>query len=670
MEVVRLRTGRRSKTRASLAVMASYVAASTARSLVEIRGWKPDVLHAHFAVPAGAAAWVASVATAVPYVLTVHLGDVPGGVPEKTAGWFRWVQPLSRSIWGRASAVVAVSEHTRGLAKRAYGIDPRVIPNGIELKNWPASASPGASPPAIVFVGRFQPQKNLLHLVEVLHRIRDKPWTALLVGDGPLRPAVETRLAEVGLQDRVTLTGWLPPAGADMALASADILFLPSLSEGLPVVGVQALAAGLAIVGSRAGGLAELIEDEVNGFAREFDRPGWLRRSAREPAGGSRAAVSHEGGEPCARRSLRRRTGRAGIRNRAAPGGAPKMSVRRYDFHGLACLEVQTRQPRAGRFFQEEFGFFESAAEDRTPDLRFRWGGPGLPQGLRRHSHKALARWGYRVDFGPTVEAAAQGNRWALPMVHHMMVHPLIRWSASRHGAVLLHAAAVVRKDRSLLIVGEGGSGKTTTSALLLSQADGGWQPHADDYVFLRSDGTSLCYPTRSHLYQNLLAWIPSVGDRLTSSERFRLRVLWAIRTGSQDRLKWPVRVGTDRLWPGQPVATRAQTGAVVLLRRTDASGTTLRRVEPAQVPFDDLIRMNFEEGRHFLGLLSAGTGRPPDEDWPADWRRRETDVLRQALRRTPTFVLEIPRPAGSGASSAETVTGLIEQAFESGRRP
>ena len=268
-EVIRLATGRRSRTRAGLPDMLRYVAASAVAGTRHVRRWKPAVLHAHFAVPAGAAAWFVHRVTGIPYVLTAHLGDVPGGVPEKTGGWFRWIQPWTPSIWRSAAAVVAVSQHTRALALQHYQVPVQVIPNGVDLARWkPASLEPG-HPPRLIFAGRFQPQKNVPGLVSLLHRLRDIPWTCEILGDGTERPEVEERIRGFGLQDRIRLPGWIDSAAVDARLGASDVLVLPSRQEGLPVVGVQALAAGLAIVGSRVGGLTELIEDGVNGRSCE-----------------------------------------------------------------------------------------------------------------------------------------------------------------------------------------------------------------------------------------------------------------------------------------------------------------------------------------------------------------------------------------------------------------
>ena len=298
VEILRVPTGRRSPSRASFAAMMGYILAAGVRGTWAALRWKPDVLHAHFAVPTGAAAWVVSWLTGRRYLLTVHLGDVPGGVPEKTGNWFRWVRRLTPPIWRRAAAVVAVSDFTRDLASREYKVPMRVIPNGVDLAGRPTRARPAGSPVQIVFVGRFQPQKNPLLLVDLLADVRDLDWDAVLIGDGPLRGKVEERIGRHRLGDRLRLTGWLPSEQAEDAMAQADVLLMPSRSEGLPVVGLQALAHGLAIVGSRVGGLGELIDDGVNGYGCEPDDvDGFrsaLRRCLADPAGlSAMKAASH-----------------------------------------------------------------------------------------------------------------------------------------------------------------------------------------------------------------------------------------------------------------------------------------------------------------------------------------------------------------------------------------
>jgi hypothetical protein len=91
---------------------------STLKGLKIIHQWKPDLIHAHFAVPAGAATFILSKITGIPYVLTIHDGDVPDAAPEKTAKWFRMTYPFSKSIWTNATQIIAVSEYVKELAEK------------------------------------------------------------------------------------------------------------------------------------------------------------------------------------------------------------------------------------------------------------------------------------------------------------------------------------------------------------------------------------------------------------------------------------------------------------------------------------------------------------------------------------------------------------------------
>jgi glycosyltransferase involved in cell wall biosynthesis len=266
VSIERLPSGRRNAFQASLAEMARYNWQAFSAGRKMFRAWRPDVIHAHFAVPAGAAAFALSRLSRVPYVLTAHLGDVPGAVPEKTDRWFKWIQPFTPPIWRGAARVVAVSEFTRRMALEHYDIPVQVIPNGVELAALPqrAPAQPGC--PRIVFAARFMEQKNPAHLVQALARVRELPWKCAMLGDGPLLESVRESVRATGLGERITLPGWVTPEQVLSEFSHSDLMVLPSRSEGLSVVGVQALGMGLAMLLSDAGGNLELVRQGENGF--------------------------------------------------------------------------------------------------------------------------------------------------------------------------------------------------------------------------------------------------------------------------------------------------------------------------------------------------------------------------------------------------------------------
>jgi glycosyltransferase involved in cell wall biosynthesis len=251
---------------AGFITMLAYVLAGLWAGFRLIRHDRPDIIHTHFAVPSGALAWTLSMLTGVPYILTAHLGDVPGGVPEKTGKWFRWVKPFTYPIWNRAKRVIAVSEHTRQLALQHYSVNVEVIPNGADVKSLSPSKIKVNTPPCLVFAGRFMLQKNPLAIIQTLSQLKDLNWTCSMLGNGPLFEDVKREIEKTGMSERFDLPGWVMPEAVLDQFAKSDILFMPSLSEGLPVVGVHALATGLAIVASKIGGFLDLVDNEKNGY--------------------------------------------------------------------------------------------------------------------------------------------------------------------------------------------------------------------------------------------------------------------------------------------------------------------------------------------------------------------------------------------------------------------
>lgn len=267
VEIFRSASFRKKEDTCTVPEMALYIATNILPTIGHIRKWKPDVIHAHFAVPTGVVAWNASLLTRVPYVLTAHLGDVPGGVPEQTAGLFRLVEPFTRPIWKRAAAITAVSTFVSNLAERAYGRKPRVILNGVPIDGLPEIHI--HAPPRIVMAGRLSTQKNPILAIRALGVIRDLDWRFDVIGDGPLRPAMEAEAAAAGISDRVRFRGWQDASTVRSTMADADILLLTSHSEGLPMAAIEALSHGLAIVSTRIDGVTDVLRHGENGFLCE-----------------------------------------------------------------------------------------------------------------------------------------------------------------------------------------------------------------------------------------------------------------------------------------------------------------------------------------------------------------------------------------------------------------
>ncbi len=336
-----------------------------------------------------------------------------------------------------------------------------------------------------------------------------------------------------------------------------------------------------------------------------------------------------------------------------------------FDFHDLVGVMVETDSPAAQDFFAAEYAHHRVEAlppERARVVVRFREGGRPAAD-MTPHTHKALARWAYRLGFAPreiTIEVV--GNRTAIPMVHHMLVHPSLRYLAAAQGVLMLHAGAVAHEGHSLILTGRGGAGKTTTTSVLLDAGGETWGVHADDYVFLAEGPVSRAYLTRSHLYLPLLRWVPDMAATLTAGERLRLEFFGRLRAWSGERIKWPVRIDPRRLWPRHPFVMQARPAALVLLQREAVPRPVIRPLSDEDFPFEDLIAMNFSEARHFIHLIRKHAAVPDVDAWVAAWRARESALLRARKWEIPAFVLTLPQAVGDVALARQHVVAGINQ--------
>ena len=138
------------------------------------------------------------------------------------------------------------------------------VHNGIPDVAAQRRASPGWDPPRLVMVARFEPQKDHATLLHALGGLVGRPWELDLIGDGPLRGQMEQLARTLGLGTRVRFLGQRPDV--DARLAEAQISVLTTNWEGFPLTVLEAMRAGLPVVASAVGGVAEALQDGDSGY--------------------------------------------------------------------------------------------------------------------------------------------------------------------------------------------------------------------------------------------------------------------------------------------------------------------------------------------------------------------------------------------------------------------
>lgn len=219
------------------------------------RRFRPDVVYAHFLVPAGLAAALGSRA---PLVVTAHGQDVAN------IGSMVGVRTATRYVVRRAAAVIAVSDWLRARLEReipsAVG-KTHVIDCGVDLERFaPRSAEDarhelGWNPEGTAFLclGSLSERKNVLRLARAVEQLGG--GELVFVGDGPLREALEGR-------PRITLVGRVPHDVVPAWLAASDVVCQPSLAEPFGLATLEAMASARSVVASRVGGPPEFVSAE------------------------------------------------------------------------------------------------------------------------------------------------------------------------------------------------------------------------------------------------------------------------------------------------------------------------------------------------------------------------------------------------------------------------
>jgi colanic acid/amylovoran biosynthesis glycosyltransferase len=227
----------------------------------ETRRSRPDVALLHWIIPQGA-------------VGKLVLGDMPRVVTTLGGDLYALRHPVlqrvKRAVIASAAAVTCMStDMARELRKLGARDDQvHVVPMGVDLDPIArAVARETRTAGRVLFVGRLVEKKGATVLLDALDRVTHRPEQVVVVGDGPLRVALEARAS-----DEVTFVGAQDKEALAAHYARAGIALYPSVPaangdrDGLPVALLEAMSAGCAVVASAVPGIVDVVQDGVNGL--------------------------------------------------------------------------------------------------------------------------------------------------------------------------------------------------------------------------------------------------------------------------------------------------------------------------------------------------------------------------------------------------------------------
>lgn len=241
-----------------------------------------DVVHSHTWY-ANFAGHLAKLLHGIPHVITAHsLEPLRPWKAEQLGGGYRVTSFIEKTAYEAADAIIAVSDGMRRDIVRSYpNIDPSrvvTIHNGIDLERWTrredhdVARSLGIDPtrPTIIFVGRITRQKGLPYLLEAARQLPAEVQLVLCAGapDTPEILAEVTDAVNALRSERdgvVWIERMLTRDELSVALSVSSVFVCPSVYEPLGIVNLEAMACGVAVVGTATGGIPEVVDDGVTG---------------------------------------------------------------------------------------------------------------------------------------------------------------------------------------------------------------------------------------------------------------------------------------------------------------------------------------------------------------------------------------------------------------------
>lgn len=271
VDVYRCRAIRKNRATSTIFEMASYVISAALKLPKIVRDRNIDGIIVFFLFPCGPLGLIPYYLYRTPFAVSLRGGDVPGNEPG--LAWIhRLLTLIRRLIYRKSISVIANSNGLKKLAQKKDPVDIFVIPNGVDTDFFRPKIKKKDKQNStfqFLYVGRFQPEKNLCFMFECLAKCAkkiDRAFVLHMVGEGPQKKELFNLAENSGLNDQIKWHGWLDRNQLPKMYQNADCLIMPSRYEGMSNVILEAMACGLPVIASRVDGNIDLVDNGNTGY--------------------------------------------------------------------------------------------------------------------------------------------------------------------------------------------------------------------------------------------------------------------------------------------------------------------------------------------------------------------------------------------------------------------
>ncbi len=254
VNVYRVPSIRKSQSICRIHEMLSYVISAFFFSLRLIRKNDYDLIHTHFIFPTGVMAYFLKKIAKIPLIITAHGSDVPGYNPDRFRIAHKLLKPIWKKIAKEADVITCPSEFLKKLIRDNCEVEVAVIPNGFEAEPFKKRQKEKK----ILILTRMFKRKGVQYFLEAIKDM-DTDWEINIAGDGPYLNALKKQARSI--RPRINFLGFVKGPTLKNLYETSSIYVFPSEIEDFPVVLLEAMNAGNAIITTNATGNPEVVGD-------------------------------------------------------------------------------------------------------------------------------------------------------------------------------------------------------------------------------------------------------------------------------------------------------------------------------------------------------------------------------------------------------------------------